>query len=238
VEFQTSEVNMFELLQNWTSLAVLALLFLLGASAQAEISVSFIPPEQWGLPDEDLGLGGGLVEDFEDLELAPGLFYEVSDATGNFTGIGSATLPNLFDPVLGDPYGDVFEPGVWDGTHVLVNTEFNQSIYYGSLDWHAVAFYIPDGTTWIALASCQVTGNHALVVNDQVIGRLGALGMELSYERNGVMIVSSDDPTNLITSVSFGGNGDAFVIDHVVFADPESLSDTSLSWGRTKALFR
>jgi hypothetical protein len=76
---------------------------------------------------------------------------------------------------------------------VLVNTETNQSIYYGSADWRAVRFHLPNGATWFAVATQQVTGNHTLMVNGQPAGRLQGLGMPLGAGRNGVMVVSSDD---------------------------------------------
>lgn len=221
------------------SAALLALLVLLAApSAWPAITVTFLAPGQWGLPDEDLGLGGGVVEDFEDVILAPGLLYEIADASGSFTGTGSSSLPGLFDPVNGDPFGDAFILGVWDGNSVLVNTVTNQSQYYGAQDWRQVAFHVPEGTAWIALASCQVTGNHTLRVNGQAVGRLVGLGMELGIGRNGVMVVSSDDPADPVVSVSFGGAGDAFVIDHVVFAEPGTVDADGSAWGRLKALYR
>lgn len=224
---------------NPSQLAVLILFSLLSVSTvQAETMVDFISPAFWGQPDEDIGLGGGIVEDFEDHTLAPGLFIEISDADGNFTGAGSNTLPNLCDPVNGDPHGDSFNTGVWDGSHVLVNTEFNEIINYGSQDWRPVAFYVPEGTSWIAIASQQVTINHFLYVNGERMDRLETLGFQLSTGPNGVMIVRSDNPENLIHSVSFGGRGDAFTVDHVVIAPPGSLPSQTVTMGSIKALFQ
>ncbi len=206
--------------------------------ASAAVSVDFISPDHWAQPDAAIGLAGGAVEDFEDHSLAPGLFIEISDAQGNFTGTGWAALPNLFDPVAGDPFGDSFATGVWDGNHVLVNTPANESIDYGSPDWRPVAVYVPEGALWIAIASQQVTVNHTLVVNGQARGRLGALGFNLSNGRNGVMIVGTDDPSDPIVSVSFGGGGDAFVIDHVVFQPVSQVPVDRVAWDAVKALYR
>lgn len=221
-----------------TARALVVLGLIMVPTARAEISVRCIDPDQWGKPDEELGLIGGVVENFEDGFLAEGLTYEISDANGNFTGTGSVGLPNTFNPVTGDPYGVSFVTGAWDGTSVLINTVDNQSQDYGSQDWRPVAFYVPEGTAWIALASQQVTISHGLVVNGVGIGRLGALGYAIGPERNGMMVISSDDPAQPITSVSFGGRGDAFVIDHVVFAPPGSVPNESSTWGELKALFR
>lgn len=222
-----------------SQLAILILFSILSVvPVKAETIVNFIDPDLWGQPDEVIGLGGGLVEDFEDTALAPGLFIEISDTDGNFTGAGSSTLPNLCDPVNGDPHGDSFNTGVWDGSHVLVNTEFNEIINYGSQDWRPVAFYVPEGTSWIAIASQQVTINHFLYVNDERMDRLETLGFQLSTGPNGVMIVRSGNPNTLIHSVSFGGRGDAFTVDHVVFAPPGSLSTQAATLSSIKALFR
>jgi hypothetical protein len=192
----------------------------------------------WGMPDEEIGLIGGIVEDFEDTQLADGLLIEIADSEGHLTGTGGATLPAIFDPVNGDPYGDSFVTGVWDGSHCLVNTSGNQSIYYGSQDWQPVGFYVPEGTAWIAIASQQVTINHVLFINGQSMGRLESLGFTLSTGPNGVMVIRSTDANAPIVSVSFGGRGDAFTVDHVVFAPAGQVSTDPVSWDGIKALYR
>ena len=211
---------------------------LLWALPAGAFTVEFISADQWGQPDEAIGLAGGVVEDFEDTQLAEGLLIEIADNEGNLTGTGSPTLPAIFDPVAGDPYGDSFVTGVWDGSHCLVNTAGNQSIYYGSQDWQPVGFYIPEGTAWIAIASQQVTINHVLFVNGQSMGRLESLGFTQSTGPNGVMVIRSESETEPIVSVSFGGRGDAFTVDHVVFAPAGQLATDKLSWGNVKALYR
>jgi hypothetical protein len=222
--------------QYGTALAVLILLA--AVPAQAVITVEFISPDRWGESDVDLGLDGGVVENFEDTALAQGLLLEISDASGNFTGTGSNALPNIFDPVNGDPFGNSFVTGVWDGSSVLVNTVDNQSQYYGSSDWRPFMFTVPAGTAWFALAAQQVSISHGLIVNGVSLGRLGALGFPVGPERNGMMIIRSDDPLQPIISVSFGGRGDAFVLDHVVFAPPGAVPVEAGTWGGLKALYR
>lgn len=218
--------------------ALVVLVLLAAASAYAEITVEVVPPDRWGESDAALGLDGGIVEDFENTVLAPGLLLEIADASGNFTGVGSNSLPNTFDPVVGDPYGDSFVTGVWDGSSVLVNTVDNQSQYYGSTDWRPFMFTVPAGTAWFALASQQVSIGHGLIVNGQSVGRLGTLGYPIGPERNGMLIIRSDDPLQPIVSVSFGGSGDAFVLDHVVFAPSSTVPVEAGTWGGLKALFR
>jgi hypothetical protein len=218
---------------------LLTVLILLAAvSARAEFVVEIIPADQWGEPDEAIGLAGGVVENFENLALAPGLLLEIADAAGQFTGEGSTSLLNTFNPENDDPYGSAFVLGVWDGSRCLINTENNEVLNYGSQDWRAVAFYVPQGTTWFAFASQQVTVNHMLYVNGQSLGQLESLGFDLSAGRNGVLVVRSYDPATPIVSVSFGGRGDAFTIDHVVYATPGSVAARATTWASLKSLFR
>jgi len=219
-------------------LSVLLISLLTAPWAGAEFLVETVAADQWGQPDDLIGLTGGTVENFEDTLLASGLFFEIAGLRGSLTGTGSNTLPNVFDPVNGDPYGSSFSQGVWDGSRVLVNTVANQSQNYGSQDWRAVAFYVPGGAAWIAVACQQVTVNHTLRVNGLAVGQLSALGLDLGPGRNGVLIVRSDDPADPVTSVSFGGGGDAFVLDHVVFLPSGTVAAEAASWGGIKALYR
>lgn len=220
------------------SLILVMTVLLAALPAQAVITVEFISPDRWGESDVELGLDGGIVEDFENTALASGLLLEIADADGNFTGSGSNSLPNTFNPVNGDPFGDSFVTGVWDGSSVLVNTPDNQSQYYGSSDWRPFMFTVPAGTSWFALATMQVSISHGLIVNGTSLGRLGALGFPLGPIRNGMMIIRSDDPLEPIVSVSFGGRGDAFVLDHVVFAPTGTVAEEAGTWGSLKALYR
>lgn len=208
------------------------------AGARAEIVVEAIGPGQWGAPDETLGLTGGIVEDFEDPQLAEGLQVEIAAADGGFSGTGWTTLPHVFDPVSGDPFGDSFAAGVWDGSCVLLNTEDNQSQTYGATDWRPIALYVPGGAQWIAFAGQQITVNHLLVVNGVARDRLGSYGLSIGSGPNGLLIVRSTEPTEPIVSVSFGGRGDAFVIDHVVFAPQLAVPSERAAWSDIKALFR
>lgn len=222
-----------------TLLALAALAWLGGAAGvRAEIVVETIDPAQWGTADEQLGLAGGIVEDFEDTQLVTGLQVEIAAADGSFSGTGWTALPNVFDPVSGDPYGDAFAAGVWDGSHVLLNTVDNRSQTYGATDWRPVALYVPGGAQWIALAGQQITVNHMLVVNGVARDRLGNYGLSIGTGPNGLLIVRSTDPYEPIVSVSFGGRGDAFVIDHVVFAPLSAVATEPMGWGGVKALYR
>ncbi len=221
-----------------TLVAVVALGLAAAVPARAAFHVTVVPPEQWGAPDAALGLAGGTVEDFEDVRLAPGLLVELSAPDGTFTGAAAAALPAVFDPVDGDPYGDAFIIGVWDGTHVLVNTPTNQSVDYGTIDFPRVRLHVPGGASRLGFSLQQLTGNQGLEVNGVSLGRVAGLGLTPAPGRNGYLIVSSDDPADPVTSVACGGGGDAFVIDHVAYLPAGSVPVRSATWSAVKALFR
>lgn len=221
-----------------TVAAALALVLAAAAPAAAGFTVTVTPASEWAADDGALGVAGGVVEDFEDRFLAPGLAVELSDGAGNFTGSPITTLANVFDPAEDDPYGSVFIDGVWDGVRVLLNTEGNEAIYYGSRDFRKVRLHVPEGTAWIGLALMQVTRDDPLVVNGQDLGIVSSLGLAPSFGRNGYLLIAADDPAEPITSVAFGGGGDAFVVDHVVFATPGQVDADAGSWSSVKALFR
>ncbi len=216
----------------------LLLPLLLAAAARAEFHVTVVPPESWGAPDADLGVAGGVVEDFEDQDLAPGLLVELSAGGGVFGGAAMDVLPAVFDPLLDDPYGDAFVIGVWDGARVLLNTVGNVAVEYGATDFRRVRLHVPGGTAWIGLSLQQLTGNDGLFVNGLSLGRVSGLGLTPTPGRNGYVIIASDDPAEPITSVAFGGGGDAFVMDHVVFAPAGQVPLEAAGWSALKALYR
>ena len=218
---------------------MLIVLGLLAAAApvRAQFQVSTVTAEQWGADDAGLGLVGGVVEDFEDYFLAPGLSLQLAEPNGQFTAAPLTVLPALFDPVNGDPFGTAFVEAVWDGSHVLLNIPGNESVYYGSSDYRAVRLNFPAGATWVAVAMQQVTVNQELFVNGQSLGRLTALGVPVVAGRNGLMIVTALDPSTPIVSLNFGGRGDAFCLDHVVFAPAGPVNVAATSWGSLKSSY-
>jgi len=222
-----------------TPIILLLVLLLAGAvPARAEFHVTVVPAESWGASDAEIGVAGGVVEDFEDAVLAPGLLVSVSASDGTFAGPGQPTLPTTFNPVANDPYGDAFVIGVWDGDSCLLSTEGNISLEYGARDFRRLRLEVPAGTAWIGVSLQQLTGNDALVVNGIQLGRVQGLGLTPTPGRNGYLIVASDDPEEMVTSLTLGGAGDAFVMAHVVFADPNTVPVEPMNWGAVKALFR
>jgi len=77
-----------------------------------------------------------------------------------------------------------------------------------------------------------------LYVNDITSGRLEALDCTLVAGWNGYQVLSSDDSAEPIVRVSFGGRGDGFTIDHLVFAASDEVPLAFRSWGEVKTLHR
>ncbi len=216
----------------------LAVALLAAPAALAAFTVTVVPASSWGAPDGELGLVGAVVEDFEDLDLAPGLLVELAAVDDTFTGTLLDALPATYDPAVDDQYGDAFVIGVWDGARVLFNTPGNATVYYGFMEFRRVQLHVPGGTAWLGLSLQQLTGNEGLIVNGRSMGRVAGLGLAPTSGRNGYLIVSSDDPAEPVISVAVGGGGDGFVIDHVTFAAPGGVPIESAGWGAVKALFR
>ena len=66
---------------------------------------------------------------YEDVELLPGLQAQITNSQLGTYG-PTNTLPNTFDPVAQDNFGNAFDAGVWDGRNVLINTGTNRSGSY------------------------------------------------------------------------------------------------------------
>lgn len=83
-------------------------------------TVTAFDPATWPRTDAAIGVTGFTIEDFEDTTLVSGLQVRLSGGTADYGPTG--TLPHAFDPDADDPNGaNVLVPGIWDGTHVLMN---------------------------------------------------------------------------------------------------------------------
>ena len=77
------------------------------------------------------------------------------------------------------------------------------------------------------------------MVNGQNLGRMDSYGFITGPGPNGVLIVRADSPDELVTSISFGGRGDAFTIDHVVFSPGSGeVAVQAASWDAVRAIYR
>ena len=224
-----------------------ALSTLSAISAHAAGTIHLTAASSWGAADSVLGLSpGAVIEDFENTTLVAGL--TVTSANGVGGGYGpTATLPRIFDPrptSLGgdDAFGSAFYSypcgssactGVWDGSHVLLNTSNNTSMNYGSAPWSDITFSFTGGATQVGFSLQQNDSPINVYVNGAYFGTLPAAG---GGGRNGYYrfdITPSTGPGDVwtapIQTLTLDGQpGDAWTIDHLAFAaavpEPDQLA--------------
>lgn len=203
-------------------LAVLAVHAIVAGSltvpASGAITVSGSQPIRWGLTGGAIGFGDGTLEDFEDAALAPGLQVEWNSANGNFGP--SSTLPNLFNPVTNDPFGNAFASGVWDGSRCLISARENRTYsYFDSANWGDVVFHFNPPVRAVGFSIQQMDLDCRLVINGTDVGGLAArAGLSPSGGRSGYILIQADG-TDTISSIKLDNSGgDGFTIDHLKFS--------------------
>jgi hypothetical protein len=218
-----------------TRYAALALFAWSAGSAQAAGTIAVTPASSWGATDAAMGLNpGSVIEDFEDTTLAAGLSVTVGNGAGGYGP--TATLPRTFDPRptgLGgdDAFGNAFYnfcgstacSSLWDGSHVLLNTNNNNSMNYGTtVPWSDVTFNFAGGAMQVGFSLQQNESPINVYVNGAFFGTLpGASGGgRNAYYR--FDITPSTGPgdawTAPMTTMTLDGTtGDAWTIDHLAF---------------------
>lgn len=216
--------------------AALALTTLAVNAAQAAGTIDLIPASSWGASNSVLGLNpAAVIEDFEDTTLAAGLTVTSANGLGGYGP--TSTLPRTFDPRpsgLGgdDAFGSAFYShpcgssacsSVWDGSHVLLNTNNNNSMNYGTLvPWSDIALGFTGGVMQVGFSLQQNDSPINVFVNGAFFGTLPAAsgGGRNGYYRFAITpsIGPGDIWTAPITSLVLdGAAGDAWTIDHLAF---------------------
>ncbi|MBM3783304.1 MAG: hypothetical protein FJW30_03035 [Acidobacteria bacterium] len=190
--------------------------------AAAAIIITGFAPAQWGASDATLGIAGLTIEDFEDVNLAPGLSIGVATVTSGSYGPGG-TLPNTFAPVTQDGFGNAFDLGVWDGTRVLVNTGNNQSQPYGSAgNFGAITLQFTQGASMVGFSLQQTEGAIVLFLDGSTVpvttNLQAAAGLALGGGRNGYILITATGNDSIGSITLNNSPGDGFVIDHLAFA--------------------
>jgi len=192
--------------------------------AMAQYTVTPFPANQWGIDDAALGIAGAQIEDFEDVNLLPGLLVSIASGSGSYGP--TSTLPGLM--VSGpDAFGAAFANSAWDGEHVLVNTFANQALAYANAsNWGNVRFDLPAGTTGVGFSLQQVeVGADVVLVNGVNVGTVSSfLGLQPNSGRNGYFVIRAE--TGTIESVEIRSvGGDGFTFDHLaIIPSPGSLT--------------
>lgn len=207
--------------------AAIAITALAAGAVQAAGTITVTPAASWGAADATLGLNpGSTIEDFEDTTLVAGLSVTVGNGSGGYGP--TSTLPRTFDPrPIGsggdDAFGSAFSTGVWDGSHLLLNTNTNNSMNYATLvPWSDVTFTVAGGALQVGFSLQQNENPINVYVNGAFFGILPAIftGGRNAYYR--FDITPSTGPgdawTAPITTLTLDGTaGDAWTVDHLAF---------------------
>lgn len=193
-------------------------------SAEAQVTARLVPPIRWGGSDGAIGLVGATLEDFEDVNLAPGLQIKWTSPAATIGPV--AILPQTFNPATGDPFGTAFSTGAWDGTRALISAQNNQSYSYGAAqNWGDVEFTFSTPVKAVGFSLQQADAEVGLLINGVSIGGLGALtGASMNGGRIGYFVITAggSDTISSVKLDNFGGDG--FTIDHMLYttqAPPE-----------------
>ncbi|MBS0191026.1 MAG: hypothetical protein U0573_03900 [Phycisphaerales bacterium] len=191
------------------------------SSALAGISVHGVSPIRWGQSNGTLGVGNTTVEDFEDVNLAPGLKVLWESPAGN---VGpTAVLPNVFNPLTDDGFGNAFVGGAFDGTHCLLNTRTNDTFSYNdSGSYGDVTFLFDPPVRIVGFSVHQNETDLGLFINGVNKGKLSTLtGLSPNGGKYGYIVIQATD-SDTISSVKIKNgsvpSGDGFTFDHLAFS--------------------
>lgn len=205
------------------SFKTLTAIALLGTAqvAPAAFIITGFGPAQWGASDTTLGLAGLTIEDFEDVNLVPGLSVRTATLLSGSYG-PTGTLPNTFAPVTQDGNGNAFDLGVWDGTRALVNTGNNQSQPYGSAgSFGDITLQFNPVASMVGFSLQQTELPIALFLNGSAVAFTSnlqaAAGLSLSGGRIGYIVITATGSDVIGSLMLDNSAGDGFVVDHVAF---------------------
>lgn len=191
------------------------------ATAPGAVTVTGVPPIRWGLTGGAIGTGNTTVEDFEDVNLAPGIRILWESPAGN---VGpTSVLPNTFNPSTDDAFGSAFVGGTYDGTHCLLNTRTNRAFSYSDGPSYGDVTFLFDPPVKIAGFSVhQNESDLGLIINGVDKGKLSTLtGLAPSEGKYGYIIIKADGSDELSSIKLKNGSipsGDGFTFDHVAFS--------------------
>jgi len=218
---------------------------LLVAGTASAFDVELIHPSAYSTDtaamDSALGITGLVIEDFEDLDLVPGLRV----ATTNPDSTATSVLPNLYLDGSG-----VFNNNSWDGPGALVNTVNNWNWFCPDSNCaleniaQRRTFLLPGASKFgVGLGNFQAEiVDHAVLVNGvEVVGAIESLpgfvnGINV---RNGYLVIKAG-PGEVINEVSIelrqngtgtpiaGASGDGLIFDRLAFAPAAGLAGFTL----------
>lgn len=177
-------------------------------------------PSEWPRTDKEIGVDGFVIEDFEDTALVEGLQIELSDSTTDNFG-PTVTLPAAFNPDILDTGGArVFVPGIWDGSHVLINRRSPSPHGYADFVWGDVTFHIAGGATSFGFSLHEMDLNTEMSINGLPQINLRRLLPSGSTRGGYVRIDAAPGAAIYSVKVANGANkktGDGLAFDHIAF---------------------
>lgn len=185
-----------------------------------QYTVRGVPVIRWGQTNGSVGLSGPsvVVEDFEDVTLAPGLRVRWS-APGGVVGPVSV-LPALFRPATDDPAGTAFNLGVWDGVRCLVSSRGNVVTSYAAAsgNWGDVGFEFDPPVAAVGFSLENMDSAASLVVNGVNIGQVPSLsGLSAGSGRQGYVVITSTAGATITSVLLDNSGGDGFAIDRLLY---------------------
>jgi len=192
------------------TLAALATLLVLPGLASAQYSYSWYHPANWGSPHTDLGPN---LASFEQLTLPTGLKVSVNAPGGSYGP--TSTLPGLYVTTFDSSQ---FSMGRYDGQCALLNTlhngisESSDSNVVGDL-----TLTFDSGVTMLGFSMGQLQPSAHFRINGTDMGTfLPTFSSLLSgeYSREGYFVITGPRINTFTLDVA---EGDAFVMDHLVF---------------------
>jgi len=190
------------------------------APAAKGFTIKTFDPSVWPRSDAEIGVEGYVIEDFEDTELVEGLQVELSDSTTDNFG-PTNKLPRAFNPDFHDTGGGrVFVPGVWDGSHVLINRRSPSPHLYEDYVWGDTSFHVPGGASSFGFSLHEMDRDTELSVNGIPLVNLRKL-LPSGTTRGGYVRIDAA-PGLTIYSVKVANSfttttGDGLAFDHVAF---------------------
>lgn len=180
------------------------------------------------------------VEDFEDVDLVPGLsitFATWRNSANAITANGPVTYSGTL-PLTWTPTSDAITNNTWDGTRALVNGwGFNWAYPYAASV--TLSFSPPRPRIGIGCSNFQgdVT-SHTVLVNGVSLGSLESRAGwvdTIIHGKNGYLVFEGDP----ISSIEFRANThfDGLVFDRLALT-PQIVPVAPSTWGRLKALYR
>lgn len=188
----------------------------LAAVAEAAPLLEFFPPTVYDADtsamDQALGFVGGIVEDFEDDMLIPGLSVTLVGTLGGY---------DLY-PYHGNPRRYQYPNGEWDGPYSGQNLE--EGWPASSQEGHRsrTIFTLPEKTIAFGIGLSHVNLAQVLLVNGVVLQNPTSVlsGWSTTGDRNGYLKITAE-PGETIQTVEFrqkvvAGSIEEIIFDHLI----------------------